>query len=42
MMEDLRLKLEQAIEMYGTMDKRVLEISQKLDIEILNEQKKYC
>lgn len=42
MMEELRLKLEQAIEMYGAMDKRVLEISQKLDIEILNEQKKYC
>ena len=39
MMEELRLKLEQAIEMYGTMDKRVLEISQKLDIEILNDEK---
>ncbi len=40
MMEDLRFKLEQAIEMYGTMDKKVLELSQKLDIEMCNAQKR--
>lgn len=40
MMEDLRFKLEQAIEMYGTMDKRVLDLSQKLDIEMCNAQKR--
>lgn len=40
MIEDLRFKLEQAIEMYGTMDKKVLELSQKLDIEMCNAQKR--
>lgn len=39
-MEELREKLEQAIEMYGTMDKKVLELSQKLDIEMCNGQKR--
>lgn len=39
-MEKLRAKLEKAINKYGIMDKRVLELSQKLDIEILNAQKR--
>ena len=38
-MEKLRKKIENAIEKYGTMDKRVLEISQQLDIEVLNAQR---
>lgn len=38
-MEELRKKLEKAIAKYGTMDKRVLKISQQLDIEVLNTQR---
>lgn len=39
-MEELRAKLEQAINKYGTNDKRVVSISQDLDKFILVEQKK--
>lgn len=38
-MEKLRKKLEKAIEKYGAMDKRVLELSQQLDVEVANAQK---
>lgn len=38
-MEKLRKKLEMAIEKYGTMDKRVLKLSQQLDIEVVNAQR---
>lgn len=41
-MEALREKLENAIQMYGINDKRVLDISKKLDLKICNAQRKYC
>lgn len=39
-MEELRLKLEQAIEEYGSTDKRTVAISQELDKVVCKEQKK--
>lgn len=41
-MEELREKLENAIQMYGINDKRVLELSKKLDPKVCDAQKKYC
>lgn len=41
-MELLREKLQQAIEKYGIEDKRVLNISQNLDIEVYKVQKEMC
>ncbi|KAI3345870.1 UNVERIFIED_ORG: sporulation protein Spo0E [Clostridium botulinum] len=39
-MENLREELYKRIAQYGTEDKRVLELSQKLDPYIVKEQKK--
>ncbi|WP_252238320.1 aspartyl-phosphate phosphatase Spo0E family protein [Clostridium sp. VAP51] len=39
-MENLREELYKIILQYGTKDKRVLELSQKLDPYIVKEQKK--
>lgn len=39
-MEDLKVKLEQAIEEYGIGDKRTISISQELDKVVCKEQKK--
>ncbi|NFH90867.1 aspartyl-phosphate phosphatase Spo0E family protein [Clostridium botulinum] len=39
-MENLREELYKRILQYGTEDKRVLELSQKLDPYIVKEQKK--
>lgn len=39
-MEELRSKLEQAIEEYGATDKRTVAISQELDEIVCKEQKK--
>ncbi|MBN1045427.1 aspartyl-phosphate phosphatase Spo0E family protein [Clostridium botulinum] len=39
-MENLREELYKRILRYGTKDKRVLELSQKLDPYIVKEQKK--
>ncbi|WP_252216176.1 aspartyl-phosphate phosphatase Spo0E family protein [Clostridium sp. VAP41] len=39
-MENLREELYKRIVQYGTEDKRVLELSQKLDPYIVKEQKK--
>ncbi|NFI57780.1 aspartyl-phosphate phosphatase Spo0E family protein [Clostridium botulinum] len=39
-MENLREELNKRILQYGTKDKRVLELSQKLDPYIVKEQKK--
>lgn len=39
-MENLREELYKRITQYGTKDKRVLELSQKLDPYIVKEQKK--
>ncbi|KAI3350768.1 aspartyl-phosphate phosphatase Spo0E family protein [Clostridium botulinum] len=39
-MENLREELYKRILQYGTEDKRVLELSQKLDPHIVKEQKK--
>ncbi|UZP01911.1 aspartyl-phosphate phosphatase Spo0E family protein [Clostridium botulinum] len=41
-MENLREDLYKSIVQYGTKDKRVLELSQKLDPYIVKEQKKIC
>lgn len=38
-MEELRELLNQYVELYGTSDLRTLEISQKLDIPIVEEQR---